>query len=142
MIDLEIDLKDAPLFLKAWKLPGKVMKEAIHISHTFGQSLDTMSMYKAGEKSLLSAAKISQLRQNEKLDDEKLKDIQNTYQNLPIKSLRDLDITGKDLLALRNRPAGKWVSEELQRIEQAVVTGKLSNQKKHIEEWLKTCGQH
>lgn len=118
------------------------MKEAIHISHTFGQSLDTMSMYKAGEKSLLSAAKISQLRQNEKLDDEKLKDIQNTYQNLPIKSLRDLDITGKDLLALRNRPAGKWVSEELQRIEQAVVTGKLSNQKKHIEEWLKTCGQH
>ncbi|MFH0347486.1 CCA tRNA nucleotidyltransferase [Bacillus vallismortis] len=142
LIDLEIDLKDAPLFLKAWKLPGKVMKEAIHIAYTFGQSLDAMSMYKAGEKALLSAAKISQLRQNEKLDEEKLKDIQNAYQSLPIKSLKDLDITGKDLLALRNRPAGQWVSEELQRIEQAVLTGKLSNQKKHIEEWLKTCGQH
>ncbi|MHA6486173.1 CCA tRNA nucleotidyltransferase [Bacillus cabrialesii] len=142
LIDLEIDLKDAPLFLKAWKLPGKVMKEAIHIAYTFGQSLDAMSMYKAGEKALLSAARISQLRQNEKLDEEKLKDIQNAYQSLPIKSLKDLDITGKDLLALRNRPAGQWVSEELQRIEQAVLTGKLSNQKKHIEEWLKTCGQH
>ncbi|MEG7381093.1 CCA tRNA nucleotidyltransferase [Bacillus subtilis] len=142
LIDLEIDLKDAPLFLKAWKLPGKVMKEAIHIAYTFGQSLDAISMYKAGEKALLSAAKISQLRQNEKLDEEKLKDIQNAYQSLPIKSLKDLDITGKDLLALRNRPAGQWVSEELQRIEQAVLTGKLSNQKKHIEEWLKTCGQH
>lgn len=142
LIDLEVDLKDAPLFLKAWKLPGKVMKEAVHIAHTFGQRLDAMSMYKAGGKSLLSAAKISQLRQNEKLDEEKLKDIQYAYQSLPIKSLKDLDITGKDLLALRNRPAGKWVSEELQRIEQAVVTGKLSNQKKHIEEWLKTCGQH
>ncbi|MGG1245454.1 CCA tRNA nucleotidyltransferase [Bacillus spizizenii] len=142
LIDLEIDLKDAPLFLKAWKLPGKVMKEAIHIAHTFGQSLDAMSMYKAGEKSIVAAAKISQLRQNKRLDDEKLKDIQNTYQSLPIKSLKDLDFTGKDLLALRNRPAGKWVSEELQQIEQAVVTGKLSNQKKHIEEWLKTCAQH
>ncbi|MFB0635147.1 CCA tRNA nucleotidyltransferase [Bacillus rugosus] len=142
LIDLEVDLKDAPLFLKAWKLPGKVMKEAVHIAHTFGQRLDAMSMYKAGGKSLLSAAKISQLRQNEKLDEEKLKDIQYAYQSLPIKSLKDLDITGKDLLALRNWPAGKWVSEELQRIEQAVVTGKLSNQKKHIEEWLKTCGQH
>ncbi|MDI6550001.1 CCA tRNA nucleotidyltransferase, partial [Bacillus subtilis] len=71
------------------------------------------------------------------LDENKLKDIQYTYQNLPIKSLKDLEITRKDLLALRNRPAGKWVSEELQRIEQAVVTGKLSNQKKYIEEWLK-----
>ncbi|MFT4400331.1 CCA tRNA nucleotidyltransferase [Bacillus sp. SW14] len=142
LIDLEINLKEAPLFLKAWKLPGKVMKEAIHIAYTFGQSLDAMSMYKAGEKALLSAARISQLRQNEKLDKEKLKDIQNAYQSLPIKSLKDLDITGKDLLALRNRPAGQWVSEELKRIEQAVLTGKLSNQKKHIEEWLKTCGQH
>ncbi|MGG1241330.1 CCA tRNA nucleotidyltransferase [Bacillus cabrialesii] len=142
LIDLDIDTKDAPLFLKAWKLPGKVMKEAIHIAKTYSQSLDPMSMYKAGEKSLLSAAKISQLQQNEKLDEEKLKGIQNAYQSLPIKSLKDLDFTGKDLLALRNRPAGKWVSEELQRIEQAVVTGKLSNQKKHIEEWLKTCGQH
>ncbi len=119
-----------------------MIKEAIHIADTFGQSLDAMTMYRAGEKALLSAAKISQLRQNEKLDEKKLKDIQYAYQNLPIKSLKDLDITGKDLLALRNRPAGKWVSEELQRIEQAVVTGKLSNQKKHIEEWLKTCGQH
>ncbi|MDR4911104.1 MULTISPECIES: CCA tRNA nucleotidyltransferase [Bacillus] len=142
LINLGIVLKDAPLFLKAWKLPGKVIKEAIHIADTFGQSLDAMTMYRAGEKALLSAAKISQLRQNEKLDEKKLKDIQYAYQNLPIKSLKDLDITGKDLLALRNRPAGKWVSEELQRIEQAVVTGKLSNQKKHIEEWLKTCGQH
>ncbi|MGG1014762.1 CCA tRNA nucleotidyltransferase [Bacillus subtilis] len=142
LINLGIVLKDAPLFLKAWKLPGKVIKEAIHIADTFGQSLDAMTIYRAGEKALLSAAKISQLRQNEKLDEKKLKDIQYAYQNLPIKSLKDLDITGKDLLALRNRPAGKWVSEELQRIEQAVVTGKLSNQKKHIEEWLKTCGQH
>ncbi|MCY7892574.1 CCA tRNA nucleotidyltransferase [Bacillus vallismortis] len=142
LIDLDIAWKDAPLFLKAWKLPGKVMKEAIHIAHTYGERLNAMSMYKAGEKALLSAAKISQLRQNEKLDKEKLKAIQDTYQRLPIKSLKDLDFTGKDLLALRNRPAGKWVSEELQRIEQAVVTGKLSNQKKHIEEWLKTCGQH
>nr|AAA92878.1 polyA polymerase [Bacillus subtilis subsp. subtilis str. 168] len=142
LINLGIVLKDAPLFLKAWKLPGKVIKEAIHIADTFGQSLDAMTMYRAGKKALLSAAKISQLRQNEKLDEKKLKDIQYAYQNLPIKSLKDLDITGKDLLALRNRPAGKWVSEELQWIEQAVVTGKLSNQKKHIEEWLKTCGQH
>nr|WGD74769.1 CCA tRNA nucleotidyltransferase [Bacillus subtilis] len=142
LINLGIVLKDAPLFLKGWKLPGKVIKEAIHIADTFGQSLDAMTMYRAGEKALLSVAKISRLRQNEKLDEKKLKDIQYAYQNLPIKSLKDLDITGKDLLALRNRPAGKWVSEELQRIEQAVVTGKLSNQKKHIEEWLKTCGQH
>ncbi|MEC1622012.1 CCA tRNA nucleotidyltransferase [Bacillus mojavensis] len=141
LIDLQIELKDAMLFLKAWKLPGKVMKEAAHIADTFGQSLDAMSMYKAGEKALLSAVKISMLRQTKQLNGERLKEVRDAYQSLPIKSLKDLAITGRDLLALRNQPAGKWVSEELQRIEQAVVTGKLSNQKKHIEEWLKTCDQ-
>ncbi|MEC1679778.1 CCA tRNA nucleotidyltransferase [Bacillus mojavensis] len=141
LIDLQIELKDAMLFLKAWKLPGKVMKEAAHIADTFGQSLDAMSMYKAGEKALLSAVKISMLRQTKQLNGERLKEVREAYQSLPIKSLKDLAITGRDLLALRNQPAGKWVSEELQRIEQAVVTGKLSNQKKHIEEWLKTCDQ-
>lgn len=50
LINLGIVLKDAPLFLKAWKLPGKVIKEAIHIVDTFGQSLDAMTMYRAGEK--------------------------------------------------------------------------------------------
>ncbi|MCY8978917.1 CCA tRNA nucleotidyltransferase [Bacillus halotolerans] len=141
LIDLQIDLKEAKLFLKAWKLPGKVMKEAAHIADTFGQSLDAMSMYKAGEKALLSAVKISMLRQTKQLNGERLKEVREAYQSLPIKSLKDLAITGRDLLALRNQPAGKWVSEELQRIEQAVVTGKLSNQKEHIEEWLKTCDQ-
>lgn len=141
LIDLQIDLKEAMLFLKAWKLPGKVMKEAAHIADTFGQSLDAMSMYKAGEKALLSAVKISMLRQTKQLNGERLKEVREAYQSLPIKSLQDLAITGRDLLALRNQPAGKWVSEELQRIEQAVVTGKLSNQKEHIEEWLKTCDQ-
>ncbi|UYO30419.1 CCA tRNA nucleotidyltransferase [Bacillus halotolerans] len=141
LIDLQIDLKEAMLFLKAWKLPGKVMKEAAHIADTFGQSLDAMSMYKAGEKALLSAVKISMLRQTKQLNGERLKEVREAYQSLPIKSLKDLAITGRDLLALRNQPAGKWVSEELQRIEQAVVTGKLSNQKEHIEEWLKTCDQ-
>ncbi|MEC0252688.1 CCA tRNA nucleotidyltransferase [Bacillus halotolerans] len=141
LLDLQIDLKEAMLFLKAWKLPGKVMKEAAHIADTFGQSLDAMSMYKAGEKALLSAVKISMLRQTKQLNGERLKEVREAYQSLPIKSLKDLAITGRDLLALRNQPAGKWVSEELQRIEQAVVTGKLSNQKEHIEEWLKTCDQ-
>lgn len=141
LIDLQIDLKEAMLFLKAWKLPGKVMKEAAHIADTFGQSLDAMSMYKAGEKALLSAVKISMLRQTKQLNGERLEEVREAYQSLPIKSLKNLAITGRDLLALRNQPAGKWVSEELQRIEQAVVTGKLSNQKEHIEEWLKTCDQ-
>lgn len=117
------------------------MKEAAHIADTFGQSHDAMSMYKAGEKALLSAVKISMLRQTKQLNGERLKEVREAYQSLPIKSLKDLAITGRDLLALRNQPAGKWVSEELQRIEQAVVTGKLSNQKEHIEEWLKTCDQ-
>ncbi|MCY8484651.1 CCA tRNA nucleotidyltransferase [Bacillus atrophaeus] len=141
LVYLKISAKEQTPFLKKWKLPGKVIKEASRIADTFYQELDALSMYQAGEKALISAVKIKVLSETKQVDKEKLEAVRKEYRSLPIKSLKDLDITGQDLLNVRNRPAGKWVSEELQRIEQAVVTGKLSNQKKHLEEWLKSWDQ-
>jgi tRNA nucleotidyltransferase (CCA-adding enzyme) len=50
-------------------------------------------------------------------------------------------VSGSDLLNFRKKPAGKWVSDDLKRIERAVLSGELANQKKAIEEWLDSCSQ-
>ncbi|MBY8913708.1 CCA tRNA nucleotidyltransferase [Bacillus sp. YC2] len=141
LLYLRILPKDGEPFLKQWKLPGKVIKEAVQIVSACPVKLETEAMYRTGEKALLSAVKISMLEQTKTIDAQKLKEVQRLYQQLPIKSLRDLDISGADIMALRNRPAGKWVAEELRRIEEAVLAGKLSNRKNNIKEWLRAWDQ-
>ncbi|MEC3849988.1 CCA tRNA nucleotidyltransferase [Bacillus velezensis] len=133
--------KSAEAFLKQWKLPGKVIKKAVQIISVYPAQLEAEAMYRAGE-ALFSAVKIEMLKKHRTIDEQKLKEVQNLYEQLPIKSLRDLDISGADLMELRNRRAGKWVAEELRRIEEAVVAGKLPNRKHDIKEWLASWDQH
>ncbi|MEK4548403.1 CCA tRNA nucleotidyltransferase [Bacillus sp. FSL L8-0173] len=133
--------KSAEAFLKQWKLPGKVIKKAVQIISVYPAQLEAEAMYRAGE-ALLSAVKIGMLKKHKTIDEQKLKEVQSLYEKLPIKSLRDLDISGADLMELRNRRAGKWVAEELRRIEEAVLAGKLSNRKHDIKEWLASWDQH
>ncbi|MGY5190307.1 UNVERIFIED_CONTAM: CCA tRNA nucleotidyltransferase, partial [Bacillus amyloliquefaciens DSM 7 = ATCC 23350] len=83
-------------------------------------------MCRAGE-ALWAAGTIGMLKKHKTIDERKLKEVQSLYEELPIKRLRDRDISGADLMELRNRRAGKWVAEELSRIEEAVLAGKLPN---------------
>ncbi|MEC1503277.1 CCA tRNA nucleotidyltransferase [Bacillus sonorensis] len=138
---VSIDAADAPAFLKSWKLPGKIIKQAVHVAESIEKKWDRLSMYEAGEETLLSACKIHMLKEKGEIDDRRLSEIRQAYMELPIKSLKDLAVTGGDLLNLRNKPPGKWVSEDLKQIELAVLKGELANQKKAIEEWLDACSQ-
>ncbi len=120
---------------------GKGHKKAVQIISVYPAQLEAEAMYRAGE-ALFSAVKIGMLKQHKTIDEQKLKEVQSLYEQLPIKSLRDLDISGADLMELRNRRAGKWVAEELRRIEEAVLAGKLPNRKHDIKEWLASWDQH
>lgn len=133
--------KIAEPFLKQWKLPGKIIKKAVQIVSVYPAQLEAQAMYRAGD-ALFSAVKIEMLKKHKTVDEQKLKEIRSLYEQLPIKSLRDLDISGADLMELRNRRAGKWIAEELSRIEEAVLAGKLSNRKHDIKEWLASWDQH
>ena len=55
---------------------------------------------------------------------------------LPISSLRDLAITGNDLIAWSGRKGGPWVKEWLANIEEAVVSGHLENTREDIKGWF------
>ena len=58
--------------------------------------------------------------------------VKATYEDLPIKSLHELAITGHDLLATFEQKPGKWMKDLLTLCEQAVVSGTISNQKEAL----------
>lgn len=54
--------------------------------------------------------------------------------------MSELALTGHDLLAwTSDRKPGPWVKEAMDGALQAVLTGKVANDKVAIKEWLNTC---
>lgn len=64
-------------------------------------------------------------------------DVIDTYERLPVKTLQDLAITGKDLLTATGRVAGPWISHTLQHLLEQVA---LHNQP-NTPEWLLAEGR-
>jgi tRNA nucleotidyltransferase (CCA-adding enzyme) len=53
-----------------------------------------------------------------------------------------MDVTGNDLMEWFNKTGGPWVKELLFKIEQAIIAGKIANNKKIIKEWLMECNHN
>ncbi|HJE19551.1 MAG TPA: CCA tRNA nucleotidyltransferase [Aliicoccus persicus] len=56
--------------------------------------------------------------------------------DLPIKSIKDLAINGRDIMAITNRGPGPWLKETLQKIVYLVVTDQLENTTEQLNEWV------
>lgn len=59
-------------------------------------------------------------------------------QVLPIHSRKEMDINGKDILALVDKPSGPWLKSTLREIECAIITGEVNNYKPELIKWVKT----
>ncbi len=57
-------------------------------------------------------------------------------EKLPIQSLKDLKVSGQDLLKWANVRGGRWVGEWMQKIEYAVLHGHCKNEIAIIKEWF------
>ena len=57
---------------------------------------------------------------------------------LPIQSRKEIDINGKDLLNLVNKPSGPWLKTALREIECAIIDGDVQNIKPELIKWVKT----
>ncbi|MDR7668495.1 CCA tRNA nucleotidyltransferase [Bacillus altitudinis] len=138
---LGLDEVEAVSFLKEWKLSTKLLKEAVAISKYVDCDWDAEKMFEAGEHVLLSSMKITQLKHERRIFFDELEAAKRSYDALPIKQLQDLAVSGKDLMAFRQKPAGKWIAEELASVKKAVLQNQLENRKEAIEEWLIACDQ-
>ena len=67
---------------------------------------------------------------------------QERYQALPIHSLKDLAINGRDLLQHFDRSGGPWMTEVLAAAEKAVIEKRVVNQKKALLAFAETLSDH
>ncbi|MBO0482022.1 CCA tRNA nucleotidyltransferase [Candidatus Enterococcus courvalinii] len=124
-------------FLKSWKCSNQMIKEvqALVQGLTLRQQgpLLPMSLYQLGET---AAVQVEELMVYFEKTPELTK-VKKDYQELPIKSLRELAIDGKILLATMERKPGQWVSEALQSAEEAVINQVVKNEREALLTYVK-----
>ncbi|PIC62808.1 CCA tRNA nucleotidyltransferase [Sporosarcina sp. P13] len=67
---------------------------------------------------------------------ETLEQLTKRKSSLPIQTRADLAFTGTNLLEWSGLRGGKWTSEWIEKIEQAVVSGRIENDAQAIKEWF------
>ena len=65
-----------------------------------------------------------------------LKEISSRYQNLPIRSRKELDITAQDIIDMMGKEPGSYINEILGDIEYNVLYRKLKNNKEDICKYI------
>jgi tRNA nucleotidyltransferase (CCA-adding enzyme) len=138
-----LDIQDKQAFFKSWKLSNKQIKDiqlqSIGLRDVLENGWSKRIMYTIGEQASVSVNRILQLlRSNEYMNEHELLYI---YSELPIHSLKDLDINGQDLLVWTGKKGGPWVSQLLKEIEEKVLYNELMNTKSSIRKWVQSCSQ-
>lgn len=131
--------------LRRWKLPVSVIKEAQQIRHWLGRlgngPWSTGMLYEAGIETALSTERVRCILSMTEDCFEPLHSLREKWAGLPIKSRKDLEAGGKDLMAWMDRGPGPWIEEMLKMAEQGVLSGSVLNKKDQLKEWLLSCNQ-
>lgn len=80
------------------------------------------------------------LRENQSIfdmDDKMLKVAIEWATRLPIKSVKDLALNGRDIMEITKRPAGPWLRDVLKQLVNRVVLEELDNTYVSLSEWVK-----
>lgn len=123
-------------FLRSWKLSNKMI-QAIETVYTTVKErqerpIDKITVYRDGRDLTIETEKVLDL-----LDyPSDLDHAKKVYDELPIYSKKDLDITGKDLLKLTATKPGKWLGDVLDQIENAVLDNEVQNTHSAIVDWI------
>ena len=138
-----LDIEDVESFLRNWKMPVKTIRIIQSVVRLVKQEpyflQDKFLLFKDGEMTAISAASVRAVLENTNVQNA-ISTVKEAYQNLKIKSMSELALTGHDLLAFASdRKPGPWVKEAMDGALQAVLTGKVNNDKAAIKEWLNTC---
>jgi tRNA nucleotidyltransferase (CCA-adding enzyme) len=142
---LKIEKKAIEQFLRGWRIPLKDIRDIQLILHYLYQRFETSwslyDLYTAGKEVFVSSEILYLV----------IKGIENQntihrhlqlYEGLPIKERSEMVVTGNDLMDWFNKTGGPWVKELLFKVEQAIIAGKIANNKKIIKEWLMECNHN
>jgi tRNA nucleotidyltransferase (CCA-adding enzyme) len=142
---LKIEKKEVEEFLRGWRIPLKEIREIQLILHylnkRFITNWSTYDLYTA-TKDIFVSSEILYLVISGVDGNETIQHYIRLYEGLPIKERSEMALTGTDLMAWFNKSGGPWVKELLLKAEQAILDGRVTNNKKIIKEWLMECNHN
>jgi tRNA nucleotidyltransferase (CCA-adding enzyme) len=134
---------EASEFLRKWKLPVKKIKQILKtlqwVHYRLENEWTRLAAYDAGIEFMLSAERVLKSLTRQKTSSKA--ELQEIFDQLPIKNRSDLNLTGTDLIAWFKEKPGPWVNHYLRLIEEKVIFGEVANVKADIREWLNNCNQ-
>jgi tRNA nucleotidyltransferase (CCA-adding enzyme) len=129
-------------FLRDWRIPLKEIREIQLMLYYLNKRLESSwshyDLYAATKDIFISSERLY-LVINGIEGNESIKEYVEIYDGLPIKERSEMDLTGTDLMDWFNKSGGPWVKELLFKVEQAILEGRVDNNKKIIKEWLMKC---
>ena len=141
---LNFDGKEVERFLRNWRMALKDIREIQQIifflSSRLNKEWELYDLYLAKRDTIISVEKLFQVIDGTK-EVQIINNLIQCYDRLPIKERGDLMVSGNDLLEWCNQKPGPWLKDALLTIEQAIVEGKIINEKNKIKEWLMECNQ-
>jgi len=135
-----LGIKESRPFLRAWKLPNKVIDEAGAILAALAAVPEPAAwadeqLFLAGLKRALSVESVRAALTG-KPPAPHHDELRRRFAALPIKTKGELAVSGREVIEWIGKPAGPWVKETLDAIWRAVVNGEVENEKERIYAWL------
>ncbi|WP_044749096.1 CCA tRNA nucleotidyltransferase [Bacillus alveayuensis] len=144
MITFVLRIESVESFLRAWKLPGKIVKHvrmAINrLPKLLGNGWTSLDLYQIGLNEAVKMERVRQALQRE-FHEQSIHHLEQMYRELPMKQRNELCINGKDLVEWFQKKPGPWISSSLAKIEERIIKGELPNEKEAIKEWLLSCNR-
>jgi len=94
-------------------------------------SLDIYDKYNIYKYGLYTSTVVYQIKN---IDSNKLS---NIYKSLPINSIKDINITAKEISTILNKEQGSYIKDILKDLEKQIIYDNLSNDKEKIKEYIK-----
>lgn len=124
-----LSIKDTTAFLKGWKSSNRLIQIVkIGVLQLQKREKDDWSvddLYYTGEEIISYVEEARNFLYQDNYQNISL----TRYHNLPIKSIKDMAINGKDVIHFLDEKPGPWLGEILSRLESLVLHGKIPNEK-------------
>ena len=129
-------------FCRSWKMPVLLMKEikrsAVLIRDHSDFLDDQLVLFYAGRVGAQSAARVKAvLEAGDPVAAAKRAEV--NYDKLVIKTMNELEVNGRDLLAWSSLKQGAWMKQALESALKAVLSRQIDNNKAVIKGWLEQC---
>ncbi|MGW8424909.1 CCA tRNA nucleotidyltransferase [Peribacillus simplex] len=124
--------------LRSWKLPLKTIRNIQRTIQLVKKEPSGIDVFQAGHGVTVQAAKVKAALTGGNVSDAE-ENAHRRYNELIIKQMSDLAVTGTDLLNWNQEKPGPWVKEYLEKILKAVLNEELRNDKEEIKRWLVKC---